>query len=70
MSPIRQNADIQCVMDSSVMIGAEATIAAMDESSRREIGRKTYRFVRRCMRDPALREKIKARAARLQAAGE
>lgn len=47
--------------------GGEATIAAMDEYSRAEIGRKTYRFVRRCMRDPELRAKIKARAAELQA---
>ena len=47
--------------------GAELAIAAMDEYSRAEIGRKTYRFVRRCMRDPELRAKIKARAAELQA---
>ncbi len=47
--------------------GGEATIAAMDEYSRAEIGRKTYRFVRRCMRDPVLRAKIKARAAELRA---
>jgi hypothetical protein len=50
--------------------GGEATIAAMDEYSRAEIGRKTYRFVRRCMRDPVLRAKIKARAAELKAAQE
>lgn len=48
-------------------VGGEATIAAMDEYSRAEIGRKTYRFVRRLMRDPALRALIKARAAELQA---
>ena len=47
--------------------GGEATIAAMDEYSRAEIGRKTYRFVRRCMQDPELREKIQARAAELRA---
>lgn len=49
--------------------GGEATIAAMDEYSRAEIGRKTYRFVRRCMQDPELRARIKARAAELQAKG-
>lgn len=47
--------------------GGEAAIAAMDEYSRAEIGRKTYRFVRRCMRDPELRARIKARAAELRA---
>lgn len=49
-------------------VGGEATIAAMDEYSRAEIGRKTYRFVRQCMRDPELRAKIKARAAEIRAA--
>lgn len=49
--------------------GGEATIAAMDEYSRAEIGRKTYRFVRRCMQDPELRARIKARAAELRAEG-
>lgn len=47
--------------------GGEATIAAMDEYSRAEIGRKTYRFVRRCMKDPALRAVIQARAAEIRA---
>ena len=50
--------------------GGELTIAAMDKYSRLEIGRKTYRFVRRCMRDPELRAKIKARAAELRAEAE
>lgn len=49
--------------------GGEATIAAMDEYSRAEIGRKTFRFVRRLMQNPEYREKIKARAAELRAAG-
>ena len=49
--------------------GGELTIGAMDEYSRAEIGRKTYRFVRRCMRDPVLRARIKARAAELRAEG-
>ena len=44
----------------------ELTIAAMDKYSRRNIGRRTYRFVRQCMRDPVLREKIKARAAEIR----
>lgn len=46
--------------------GAELAIVAMDEYSRAEIGRKTYRFVRRCMQNPELRAKIKARAAQLR----
>lgn len=50
--------------------GGELTIAAMDEYSRTEIGRKTYRFVRRCMRDPELRARIEARAAELRAEAE
>ena len=49
--------------------GGEATIAAMEEYSRLEIGRKTYRFVRRCMQDPELRARIKSRAAELRAEG-
>ena len=48
--------------------GGEATIAAMDENQYTEIGRKTYNFVRRCMRDPVLRERIQARAAEIRAA--
>ena len=50
--------------------GGELTIAAMDQYSRAEIGRKTYNFVRRCMRDPVLREKIETRAAEIRAARE
>lgn len=46
--------------------GGELAIAAMDKYSRRNIGRRTYRFVRQCMRDPVLREKIKARAAEIR----
>lgn len=49
--------------------GAEATIAAMDEWQRLEIGRKTYNFVQRLMRNPEYREMIKARAAEIRAAG-
>ena len=47
-------------------VGGEAAIEAMDADSRLEIGRKTYRFVRRVMQDPVLREKIKARAAEIR----
>lgn len=47
-------------------VGGEAAIAAMDQYSRMEIGRKTYNFVRRCMRDPALKARIRARAAELR----
>ena len=46
--------------------GGELTIAAMDEYSRTNIGQSTYRFVRRCMRDPELRARIKARAAEIR----
>ena len=61
------NVDMICAGNADARIGAEAAIAAMDEYSRAEIGRKTYNFVRRCMRDPALREQIKKRAAELRA---
>ena len=44
----------------------ELTIAAMEEYNRLNIGRRTYRFVRQCMRNPELREKIKARAAEIR----
>ena len=43
--------------------GAEVTIAAMDEYSRAEIGRKTLCFVRRMRQDPAVWEMVKARTA-------
>ena len=58
--------NVQIITDN---VGGEAAIAAMDEYSRAEIGRKTYRFVRRCMQDPELRARIKARAAELLAEG-
>ena len=48
--------------------GGEAAIAAMDEYSYLEIGRKTYRFFRQIMRDPAMREQVKARTAQRLAA--
>lgn len=48
--------------------GGELTIAAMDEYSRLEIGRKTYDFAKRVMHDPVIREKVKQRAAEIRAA--
>lgn len=48
--------------------GGEATIAAMNEYSRAEIGRKTLRFVRHLKRDPEIWAKIQARAAEIRAA--
>lgn len=48
-------------------VGGEATIAAMDKYSYAEIGRKTYRFVRRVMRDPEMKAKIRERAAQIRA---
>lgn len=57
------------VVIETAQVGGEATVAAMDQYSRLEIGRKTYNFVRRCMRDPELRAKIKARAEEIRAAG-
>ena len=48
--------------------GGELTIAAMDEYGRMEIGRKTYRFVRRVMQNPELKKIIQARAAEIRAA--
>lgn len=59
-------ADVEIQTTANVDGGGELTIAAMDEYSRWNIGRKTYRFVRQCMRDPVLREKIKARAAEIR----
>lgn len=50
--------------------GGEATIAAMDEHSRWNIGRRTYSFVRQCMKDPVLRARIQERAAELRAEAE
>lgn len=47
--------------------GGELTIQGMDENSRMEIGRKTYRFVRRLMRDPETKARIRARAAEIRA---
>lgn len=58
--------NVQVITDKT---GGEATIAAMDEYSRANIGQKTYRFVRRVMQDPVLRAQIKARAEELRREG-
>lgn len=49
--------------------GAEVTIAAMDEHSRAEIGRKTLCFVRRMKQDPEVWAMIQARSAKRANAG-
>lgn len=49
--------------------GGELRIQAMDETSRLNIGRKTYNFVRSIMRDPELRTKFEQKKAELRAAG-
>lgn len=49
--------------------GAEVTIAAMDEYSRAEIGRKTLCFVRRMKQDPEKWAVIQARKAQRANAG-
>ena len=50
--------------------GGELTVAAMDEYDRMEIGRKTFRFVRRVMDNPMYRQMIQARAAEIRASRE
>lgn len=50
--------------------GGELTIAAMDEYSRENIGRKTYRFVWRLMLNPEYRQKIQDKVAEMRANGE
>lgn len=50
--------------------GGAPIVAAMDEYTRMEIGRKTCCFVMRCMRNPELNAKIQARAAELRAEAE
>lgn len=58
------NVKIRTVADGA---GGEAAVESMDSDSRLEIGRKTYRFVRRVMQDPVLKARIQARAAELRA---
>lgn len=50
--------------------GAAETIAAMDDASRYNIGRSTYNFVRRAMRDPETRRLIEEKVAQMRAAGK
>ena len=59
---------VGCEVNSQLGGGGELTIAAMDEYRRENIGRTTYRFVRRVMQDPVLRERIQRRAAEIRAA--
>ena len=47
--------------------GGERALAAMNEDQLCEIGRTTYNFVRRMMRNPELRAVIQARAAQIRA---
>lgn len=48
--------------------GGELTLEAMDEYERMEMGRKTYEFCCRVLRqNPELREEIKKRAALIRA---
>ena len=47
--------------------GGELTLAAMDEDSLENIGRKTYLFARRVLQDPELRKRVEARAAEIRA---
>lgn len=49
--------------------GGEETLAAMDEVQLENIGRSTYRFVKRLMQNPECRAKIKALAAEIKASG-
>lgn len=51
-------------------VGGEAAIAAMDDSSRYEIGRKTYEFVRRVMRNPEYRAMVQERVQKNRAAAQ
>lgn len=46
--------------------GMVEAVTAMSDAGRLEIGRKTYNFVRRCMQDPVLRQRIKARAEEIR----
>lgn len=63
---MNQQCNVQIITDK---VGGEATIAAMDDYSRLNIGRKTYEFVRRVMRNPEYRAMVEARIAQKRAAG-
>lgn len=49
--------------------GAEVTIAAMNEYRYIEMGRKTFTFVHRVMRNPKYRKLVEDRLAQKRAAG-
>lgn len=48
--------------------GGELTLEAMSDSQRYEVGRSTYDFVRRAMRNPEFRAMIQNRVAENRAA--
>ncbi len=48
--------------------GGELTLEAMNDDQIHEVGRSTYNFVRRVMRNPEMRAIIQARAAQIRAA--
>ena len=48
--------------------GGADVINTMDDVSLDNIGRETYRFVRRVMRDPVMRAQIRKMAAQMQEA--
>lgn len=59
------NVKIQATADAKLEIPN-----AQDQFSPYSIGRKTYNFVKSCMKDPDLRVRIQARAAEIRANGE
>lgn len=75
MPRIRQNAERYGAGDAMrveifVIDPKAKPLSGLDEDSRLEIGRRTYRFVRRCMQDPELRARIQTRAAEIRASGK
>lgn len=50
-------------------VGAEVAIAAMDDDDRTDLGRVTFRFAKRMMQNPAMRDAINAKVAELRAEG-
>jgi len=49
--------------------GAADVIESMDDVSRMNVGMHTYRFVKRVMRDPAIRSMIQKKAAEIREQG-
>ena len=60
---------MSCGDQNEIVGGAELTLAAMDEHERWAIGRQTYLFVMRVLRDPELRKLHAQKKAELQASG-